>query len=89
MRDDGTLAEKDGNSGYQLEQKERRKMLENALNILDEPFRATIINSMEGLSINEIAGKNGLPQNTVKSRLFRAREKLKKILKVYNRGDSL
>jgi RNA polymerase sigma-70 factor, ECF subfamily len=85
--DDSTLAVKDGHPGDQFEQKERRKMLEVALSILDEPFRSTIVNSMEGLSISEIALKNSLPQNTVKTRLFRAREKLKKILKVHNRGD--
>jgi RNA polymerase sigma-70 factor (ECF subfamily) len=86
---DSIPAGKDGHPGDQLELKERRKMLESALSVLDEPFRSTIINSVEGLTINEIANKNGLPQNTVKTRLFRAREKLKKILRALNGGDSL
>lgn len=89
LRDDGTLVEKDSHPGDQFERKERRKMLEDALGILDEPFRSTIINSLEGLSINDIARKSRLPLNTVKTRLFRAREKLKQILKAHNGGDSL
>jgi RNA polymerase sigma-70 factor, ECF subfamily len=87
--DDSAPAVKDEHPGVQLEQEERRKMFEDALSILDEPFRSTIINSLEGLSINEIARKDSLPQNTVKTRLFRAREKLKNILKALNGGDSL
>lgn len=89
ISDDSTLAVEDGHPGDQLELKERRKMLESALSVLDEPFRSTIINSIEGLTVNEIANKNGLPQNTVKTRLFRAREKLKKILRALNGGDLL
>jgi RNA polymerase sigma-70 factor, ECF subfamily len=87
MSNDCAPAVNDGHPGVQLEQKERRKMLEAALGILDEPFRSTIVNSMEGLSINDIARKDSLSQNTVKTRLFRAREKLKNILNVYKRGE--
>jgi RNA polymerase sigma-70 factor (ECF subfamily) len=86
---DGMPAGKEGDPGDQLELKERRMMLEEALNVLDEPFRSTIINSIEGLSIGEIAVKNDLPLNTVKTRLFRAREKLKELLFVRNGGDVL
>jgi RNA polymerase sigma-70 factor, ECF subfamily len=85
---DGSMpAGKDGHPGYQLELKERRTMFEAALSVLDEPFKSAIINSLEGSSINEIARKNGLPQNTVKTRLFRAREKLKELLNVRSGGN--
>ena len=87
INDDCTLAVKDGHPGDQFDQKERRKMLEAALSILDEPFRSTIINSLEGLSIIEIARKDSLPQNTVKTRLFRAREKLKELLNARSGGN--
>jgi RNA polymerase sigma-70 factor, ECF subfamily len=80
---------KDEDPGHHLEQKERRKALEAALDMLDEPFRSTIVNSIEGMSIEEMAGNHGVPQTTVKTRLFRAREKLKNILKVHIGGNSL
>jgi RNA polymerase sigma-70 factor, ECF subfamily len=89
LDENSVSAEKDWHPEDQLERKERREMLEAALSILDEPFRSTMVNSMEGLSIIEIASKSSLSLNTVKTRLFRAREKLRKILKVHNRGESL
>jgi RNA polymerase sigma-70 factor (ECF subfamily) len=89
MEDARAFAGKDGNPGHQLEQKERRELFESALGVLDEPFRSTLINSIEGMSIREIAGKNGLSQNTVKTRLFRAREKVKALLKARGGGNLL
>jgi RNA polymerase sigma-70 factor (ECF subfamily) len=80
LRDDIALSAANGNSGQQPEQEERKRALESALCVLDEPFRSTLINSIEGLTIDDIARKNGLPQNTVKTRLFRARAKLRKLL---------
>lgn len=48
---------------------------------LPEPFRATILLSLQGASLGEIAERCGVAPATIKTRLFRAREKLKQLLK--------
>jgi RNA polymerase sigma-70 factor, ECF subfamily len=70
------------------EHEEPRQALEAALSILEEPFRSAILNSLEGLSIKEIAAKDRVPPATVKTRLFRAREKLRRLLGVQPGGKN-
>jgi RNA polymerase sigma-70 factor (ECF subfamily) len=53
---------------------------------LPEPFRSTILMSLTGASIDDIADRYGIPRATVKSRLFRARERIKELLKGYFGG---
>lgn len=89
LPEDETITGHEGNPGILLEQKERRKSLEAALAVLDEPFRSTILSSIEGMSIDEISSRGKLPRNTVKTRLFRAREKLKAILNTHGGGGLL
>lgn len=86
---DDTIAagDKDGISNDPSQEEESKVALASALNILDEPFRSTILKSLAGFSIQEIAAKEGLKNNTVKTRLFRAREKLRKLLGVRPEGD--
>ncbi|NVN90510.1 MAG: sigma-70 family RNA polymerase sigma factor [Desulfuromonadales bacterium] len=60
---------------------EQRQALAACLEQLPDPFRTTIIRSLQGASLNEIACQCGISQATVKTRLFRAKEKLKQLMK--------
>ncbi len=63
-------------------QKEREKVLIGALNSLPEIFReAVILCDIEGLSYEEIAATLEINPGTVKSRIARGREELRKKLK--------
>jgi RNA polymerase sigma-70 factor (ECF subfamily) len=65
---------------------EKRRALSASLEQLPEPFRTTILKSLQGASLNDIADQCGISQATVKTRLFRAKEKLKQLMKVYVGG---
>lgn len=57
-----------------LEGRETEAALRRALAALDDEQRAVLVlRDMEGLSYEEIQAVTGLPEGTVKSRLFRAR----------------
>jgi len=60
--------------------------LNASLDHLPEPFRKTIVKSLQGLSLDEIAGELGIAQSTVKSRLFRAKEKIRELMNDYTGG---
>lgn len=64
-----------------LIRQEELAALEATMEDLPEPFRSTIIMSLQGATLEEIARQCGVPQATVKTRLFRAREKLTLLLK--------
>lgn len=66
--------------------REGRQALAFSLEQLPEPFRTTIVKSLQGASMNEIASHCGISPATVKSRLFRAKEKLKLLMKEYVGG---
>ena len=57
-------------------QKERVVVLDGCLAQVSEPFRSTLADSLDGKTVQEIADARQIPQATVKTRLFRAREKL-------------
>jgi RNA polymerase sigma-70 factor, ECF subfamily len=57
-----------------------------SLEQLPEPFRTTMVKSLQGASLDEIACQSGIPQATVKTRLFRAKEKIKQLMKEYLGG---
>lgn len=65
---------------------EGRQALSASLEQLPEPFRTTIIRSLQGASLHEIARECGIPVSTVKSRLFRAKEKIKQLVSLYAGG---
>jgi len=67
---------------------EGRQALSASLDHLPEPFRTTIMKSLQGASLNEIASEYGIPISTVKSRLFRAKEKIKQLMNLYVGGVS-
>jgi RNA polymerase sigma-70 factor, ECF subfamily len=63
-------------------QGETRAMLENALAQLDPDVRSLLwLREVEGHSYDELAGILNIPVGTVRSRLFTAREELRRIWK--------
>ena len=62
--------------------------LQRALNALEEPYRvAVVLYDVLGCSYAEIAGITDVPEGTVKSRLFRGRTELARLLGT-GEGDS-
>jgi len=60
---------------------EMRRVLESAVDELPDDFRAVfVLRSVEGMSGAEAAECLGIPEETVKTRLFRARARLREIL---------
>jgi RNA polymerase sigma-70 factor (ECF subfamily) len=58
-----------------IRREDRTRLLE-CLELLVEPYRATLVESLQGRSIEEIAAKEMVLPGTVKSRLSRARQKI-------------
>jgi len=65
---------------------EERVALAASLEKLEEPFRSTILLSLEGELVEDIALKCGVTPATVKTRLFRAREKLRRFVAAHFGG---
>jgi len=64
-----------------LEQAERQELVQRALASLGQPYRTVVVlREIEGLSYDEIAHVLGVAEGTVKSRLMRGRELLKRKL---------
>ncbi len=64
-----------------LERRERRELIQRGLENLGEVSReAIVLKDLQGHSLEEIAGMLGLPIGTVKSRVFRARMELGRVL---------
>jgi len=67
------------------EEKDRAEVVHAALRRLPDKFRLPLVLELwEERSVREIAQALGLPEGTVKSRLFRAREKFKEIWQEMN-----
>lgn len=71
-----------GNTPYEaLERSERQQFLESALKALPRSYRAVLVlREIEELPYDEIAGVLDIPEGTVKSRLMRGRELLRRRL---------
>jgi len=69
-----------------LLRREELAALKDSLQQLPEPFRTTIRMSLNGATPEEIARSCEITQATVKTRLFRARQKLTLLLKGHFRG---
>jgi RNA polymerase sigma-70 factor (ECF subfamily) len=60
---------------------EIRRLVEEAVDALPAPFRTVfVLREIEGLSIEETAAELGLRAETVKTRLHRARQRLRRAL---------
>ena len=71
-----------------LEKKDRYKLLERAISQLSEEHKALLLLfDHERLSYEEIQNITGLKLGTIKSRLARAREMVKKILEKLNKDN--
>lgn len=67
---------------HQAERREAREILWKALDRLSRPFREVLIlRELEERDYADIAGILGISIGTVESRLFRAREKLRRIMR--------
>jgi RNA polymerase sigma-70 factor, ECF subfamily len=59
---------------------DRLQAMHSALEQLPEPFKSAILQSLRGASLEKIATESGISVGTVKSRLSRAREKMRVLL---------
>jgi RNA polymerase sigma-70 factor (ECF subfamily) len=58
-----------------------RQMLDGAIARLAAPFRTVfLMRAVEGLNVNEISQRLGIPKSTVKTRYLRARRRLQRML---------
>ncbi|MGD9159040.1 MAG: sigma-70 family RNA polymerase sigma factor [Desulfobacteraceae bacterium] len=62
------------------------RILTASLEQLPEPFKTMIMKSLQGASLDEIACEYGIPLSTVKSRLFRAKAKVRQLMNIYVGG---
>ena len=75
---------KSGNPARKLEMQELREHLRQAVDDLDERYRLLItLRYQDELSYDEIASTLNLPLGTVKTGLFRAKERLRRALEAY------
>lgn len=73
-----------------LERKERRESIERAVGSLPPEYRvAILLRHKEGLSYEEMARVLDLPMGTVKSRVHRGREMLRKLLEGLNESRGI
>lgn len=66
---------------------ERLQAIHASLEQLPEPFKSTILQSLRGDTLEEMARQSAVSVGTVKSRLFRAREKLRSFLEEHLGGS--
>jgi RNA polymerase sigma-70 factor (ECF subfamily) len=63
--------------------------LDEAMNKIDPNFRDSfLMREVEGMSYEDIAERRGIPVNTVRTQIFRAKEQLQRHLQDYADGDT-
>jgi RNA polymerase sigma-70 factor, ECF subfamily len=78
---DEALPSEDAGAFDELAQKQRREGVQHCMEKLSEEHRECLhLVFYEGFSVNEVAEVQKVPQNTVKTRLFHARQKIKTCL---------
>ncbi len=68
--------------------REQEQAIQSALEQLPEPYKSTLIHSLRGDTLEEIAQTAGISVGTVKSRLFRAKEKIRLFMREHFGGNS-
>ena len=82
--DDEALFAGPKRTDYRVEQGELRDVLAHAMSQMPPIFRSVLVlRELNGLSYEEIASVEGCSVGTVKSRLFRARAQLRKLLRPF------
>ena len=79
MEDAPELASGAPGMDARLMAREEREALAASLGKLEEPFKSAILASLEGELVEDMACRMGVPVSTIKTRLFRAREKLRRL----------
>lgn len=78
---DESIASDEAGAFDELAQKQRREGVRECMDKLSEEHRECLhLVFYEGFSVNEVAEIQKVPQNTVKTRLFHARQKIKTCL---------
>jgi RNA polymerase sigma-70 factor (ECF subfamily) len=76
------LAGREASALETLEKKEIQAKVQHCINTLDEEYREVLVlRDIQGFSYDEIGDILNVPEGTVKSRLFRARDAMKNCLK--------
>jgi len=76
------LAGRESSALEALEKKEIQAKVQDCINTLDEEHREVLVlRDIQGFSYDEIADILNVPEGTIKSRLFRARDAMKNCLK--------
>lgn len=88
IEDAGALAVQGRSAEEALIEEERREAIRMSLEQLPEPYKNVILQSLRGDSAERIAAEAGISIGTVKSRLFRAREKMRVFLNERLRGKN-
>ena len=71
-----------GNAALDFDESERARRLWNAIDQLPDRFRLVVVlAAIEGYGTREVAELLGVPEGTVKSRMFEARRRLQEILR--------
>ena len=79
------LSDPGSGPGEQLEDRERQTLVRSALDQLRPRYREVLfLVYIEGLRVEEAAYTLGVPQGTIKSRLLRGREALRRVLVARN-----
>ena len=77
------VASEDAGAFEQLAQRQRREGVQHCMERLSDDHREAIhLVFYEGMSLAEVAQVQSCPENTVKTRLFHARQKLRNCLKL-------
>jgi RNA polymerase sigma-70 factor (ECF subfamily) len=77
------IASEDAGAFEQLAQRQRREGVQHCMERLSDDHREAIhLVFYEGMSLAEVAQVQSCPENTVKTRLFHARQKLRNCLKL-------
>lgn len=71
----------------EMEQREKRVLVQDALDDLAEQDRAVLLMKAEGLSYDEIADATGLAKGSIGTTLARARRRLVEAYRERNKGD--